>query len=303
MQGASGAGKVVSEYGDLAHLLPEGWKDTVRAWLVEDCPSFDYGGFVVGETRETATLYGKSPGVLAGTPFASEVFRQLGCEVEWHVTDGTEFSPIAQIATVQGPSRKLLLAERVALNILSRCSGIASESRRLLQQVRGAGFRGVLAGTRKTTPGFRIVEKFGMIVGGIDAHRVDLSHMCMLKDNHVWSKGSITEAVHAARSVAGFSTKVEVEVRSEEEADEAIRAGADIVMLDNFTGEALQAVACSLKKRWAGNRSVLLECSGGLTAENITSFVCNDIDIYSTSAVHQGVPTVDFSLKLNRKSG
>lgn len=98
---------------------------------------------------------------------------------------------------------------------------------------RQAGYEGTIAGTRKTTPGFRLVEKYGMLVGGVDAHRHDLSSMVMLKDNHVWSKGSITAAVRAARSVAGFAVKVEVEVRDEKEAVEAIEAGADVVMLDN----------------------------------------------------------------------
>ncbi|KFG81136.1 nicotinate-nucleotide pyrophosphorylase [Metarhizium anisopliae] len=163
--------------------------------------------------------------------------------------------------------------------------------------VRGAGYAGVLAGTRKTTPGFRLVEKYGMLVGGADGHRMDLSAMVMLKDNHVWSRGSITDAVRAAKAVAGFSVKVEVEVQSEEEADEAIAAGADVVMLDNFTGDGVRAAARSLKERWAG-RSFLLEVSGGLTGDNVEAYVCNDVDIISTSSIHQGVPHVDFSLKI-----
>lgn len=113
-----------------------------------------------------------------------------------------------------------------------------------------------------------------MLIGGVDQHRYDLSSMIMLKDNHVWSKGSITAAVRAARSVGGFAIKIEVEVQSEEQADEAITAGADIVMLDNFTGEGLRVAAGSIKQRWAG-KSVLLECSGGLTEDNVESYCCN----------------------------
>lgn len=206
-----------------------------------------------------------------------------------------------KVATVSGTSRMLLLGERVALNTLARCSGIATKSRRMLKLVRDAGYKGILAGTRKTTPGFRLVEKYGMIVGNIDPHRHDLSSMVMLKDNHIWSKGSITKAVEAARSVAGFSVKIEVEVQSEAEADEAIAAGADIVMLDNFTPDGLQAAAQSLKQRWAGKASFLLECSGGLTEENVSSYLSNELDIYSTSSVHQSVQHVDFSLKINQK--
>lgn len=112
-----------------------------------------------------------------------------------------------------------------------------------------------------------------MLIGGVDQHRYDLSSMIMLKDNHVWSKGSITAAVKAARSVGGFAIKIEVEVQTEEQADEAIAAGADIVMLDNFTGEGLRVAARSIKQRFG--RGVLLECSGGLTEDNVESYCCN----------------------------
>jgi len=202
------------EHGTLGHLLPPSWKTQVTAWLAEDTPSFDYAGFVVGDEPRTATLWGKSPGVLAGVPFADEIFGQCGCAVTWVVREGfridTHSTGRMRLATVTGPARGILTGERVALNLLARCSGIASYSRGLLINLRAAGFKGVLAGTRKTTPGFRLVEKYGMMVGGADAHRMDLSAMVMLKDNHVWSRGSISEAVRAAKAVAGFSLKVEV---------------------------------------------------------------------------------------------
>ncbi|RDW92296.1 nicotinate-nucleotide pyrophosphorylase [Coleophoma crateriformis] len=291
-------------YGSAEDLLPIGWKTQITEWFNEDTPSFDYGGFVVGSSPNTATLFCKSPGILAGVPFFDEVFSQAGCTVQWHVKEGTYIDPSTQggkvaAATVKGPVRKLLLGERVALNTLARCSGIATKSHEMNVLVRKAGYTGILAGTRKTTPGFRLVEKYGMIVGGVDGHRHDLSSMIMLKDNHIWAKGSITEAVKAAKSVGGFSLKVEVEVDSESAADEAIEAGADVVMLDNFDGEGLRAVARTLKTKWAGKRQVLLECSGGLTTSNVESYINNDIDIISTSSIHQGVPHVDFSLKID----
>lgn len=307
--------------GNPAHLLPPSWKTQVTAWLAEDTPSFDYAGFVVGETQRIATLWGKSAGVIAGRPFFDEVFTQCGCTVEWHADEGAEVDTSSQggkmkVATVKGPVRGILLGERVALNTLARCSGIASRSRELVTKLRKAGYKGILAGTRKTTPGFRLVEKYGMLVGGADAHRMDLSTMVMLKDNHVWSRGSITDAVRAAKAVAGFSVKIEVEVQSEEEADEAISAGADVVMLDNFTGDGVKVAARSLKEKWTGKREFLLEVSGGLRSDNVEPYVCNgelpismplefselttfiDVDIISTSSIHQGVPHVDFSLKI-----
>ncbi|OAP57727.1 nicotinate-nucleotide diphosphorylase (carboxylating) [Fonsecaea erecta] len=292
--------------GTLADLLPSHFTTQITTWLAEDTPSFDYGGFVVGSEPRSAQLLCKSAGVLAGVPFFDEVFRQLDCTVAWHYDEGTYLDPQQaggkiKVATVKGPTRKLLLGERVALNTLARCSGVATRSKKMLELVRGAGYRGILAGTRKTTPGFRLVEKYGMLVGGIDGHRHDLSSMIMLKDNHIWAKGSITNAVKAAQAVGGFALKIEVEVQSEAEADEAIAAGAHVVMLDNFDGEGLKVAARNLKERWRarGRADVLLESSGGLTEANVKEYINNDIDIISTSAVHQGVPHVDFSLKID----
>ncbi|KAK4219039.1 nicotinate-nucleotide pyrophosphorylase [Rhypophila decipiens] len=298
------------DHGVLEHILPASWKTQISAWLAEDTPSFDVGGFVVGDEPRTATLWGKSSGILAGVPFFNEVFTQCGCTVTWHAREGSHIEThqgggkgkIA-LATVTGPANGLLEGERVALNILARCSGVASASRRLLVNLRSAGYKGILAGTRKTTPGFRLVEKYGMLIGGADTHRMDLSTMTMLKDNHVWSRGSITDAVKAAKAAGGFSLKVEVEAQSEEEADEAIAAGADIVMLDNFSPAGVKVAARNLKERWAGKKHFLLEVSGGLNEDNAEGYICHDIDILSTSSIHQGVRHVDFSLKINVPEG
>ncbi|KAH9939971.1 Quinolinate phosphoribosyl transferase [Amylocystis lapponica] len=282
------------------HLLPPSWKPQVTAWLAEDTPSFDYGGFVVGEAQREAFLLGKGKqtAVLAGAPFFTEVFAQLGCEVEWHMQEGETFEPIKHVATVRGKARHLLLGERVALNMLARCSGIATQSKRIQDLARGYGYKGIIAGTRKTTPGFRLVEKYGMLVGGIDPHRHDLSSMIMLKDNHIWSSGSITAAVQQARKVGGFSLLLEVEVGSEAEADEAIDAGADIIMLDNIEGDQLVRVARSLREKWSGKRKFLFESSGNITEGNLQTRAIDEIDILSTSAVHQSVQHIDFSLKI-----
>ncbi|KAJ5885290.1 nicotinate-nucleotide pyrophosphorylase [Penicillium taxi] len=318
---------MAATYGDLRHLLPGNYKRLISAWLEEDCPSLDYGGFVVGETEGEARLLGKSQGIVAGVPFFDEVFSQLGCSIEWHVKEGESITPITTCATVRGPVRKILLGERVALNILARCSGIATKSARLVAAVRAQGWTGTLAGTRKTTPGFRVVEKYGILVGGADPHRHDLSHMTMLKDNHVWAcannsaaadggggaaagqKGApsieaiaaaIPRAVVAAKAAGGFATKVEVECRSVEEANAAIGAGADIIMLDNFTPEGVREAARVLKEEWVGKqRSFLIEVSGGLTEENAAAYACPDVDILSTSSIHQGTGIVDFSLKVS----
>ncbi|KAI9928045.1 hypothetical protein ASPWEDRAFT_113475 [Aspergillus wentii DTO 134E9] len=309
---------MAATYGDLRHLLPGNYKRFITSWLEEDCPSFDYGGFVVGESEGEARLLGKSKGVVAGVPFVDEVFSQLGCTVEWHVKEGDSINPVTHCATVRGPIRKILLGERVALNILARCSGIASKSASLVAALRAHGWSGTLAGTRKTTPGFRVVEKYGILVGGADPHRHDLSSMTMLKDNHVWAcannsaasdggagsiesiAAAIPRAVQAAKAAGGFATKVEVECRSVEEADAAIGAGADVIMLDNFTPEEVRTAAKKLKERWAAERkSFLVEVSGGLNESNAATYAIPDVDIISTSSIHQGTGIVDFSLKVS----
>ncbi|KAK9450422.1 Quinolinate phosphoribosyl transferase [Limtongia smithiae] len=288
------------------NLLPKSgaWKDDIRRFLSEDVPSFDVGGFVVGSNRRTATINCKQSGVLAGVPFVQEMGDQCGLTITWYIEEGvfidTSKSGKVPVAKVEGPTNDLLLFERTALNILARASGIATKSRRVMALAREAGYPGIIAGTRKTTPGFRRIEKYAMLVGGVDAHRYDLSSMVMLKDNHVWATGSITRAVQAARSTCGFAMKIEVECQSEAEADEAITAGADVIMLDNFTGEGLKIAAQSLKTKWAGKgKNFLLECSGGLREENIKAYLTNEIDIYSTSSVHQGTGVIDFNMKID----
>ncbi|KAH8830380.1 Quinolinate phosphoribosyl transferase [Flagelloscypha sp. PMI_526] len=284
------------------HLLPPSWKRQIADWLAEDTPSFDYGGYVVGEDLKEAFLFGKGTevAVLAGSPFFTEIFNQLGCSVEWNLTEGSSFQPVTHIATVKGKARHLLLGERIALNLLARCSGIATKSKRVKDLAQSYGFKGIIAGTRKTTPGFRLVEKYGMLVGGIDPHRHDLSSMIMLKDNHIWSSGSITAAIQKAREVGGFTLLLDVEVTNEAEADEAIAAGADIIMLDNMEGDNLINTARRLREKWGKERKFLFETSGNITEANLQQRAIPEIDILSTSVVHQSVQHIDFSLKIQR---
>lgn len=289
------------------NLLPANgqWKQDVTNWLQEDVPSFDYGGYVVGSEHKSATLLCKQDGVLSGVPFAQEVFTQCQLDVEWLFKEGEELKPSESstgklpVAKITGEAKNILLAERTALNLLSRSSGIATTSKQTLVLARRVGYKGIIAGTRKTTPGLRRLEKYSMLVGGCDSHRYDLSSMVMLKDNHIWSLGSITKAVKSAREACGFAVKIEVECQSEDEADEAIAAGADVIMLDNFTNDSLKVCASSLKAKWLGKKHFLLECSGGLTLDNLEGFLCQDIDIYSTSSIHQGCKVIDFSLKID----
>jgi nicotinate-nucleotide pyrophosphorylase (carboxylating) len=162
---------------DFSALLPYNVKSIVEGWIHDDMPSFDVGGLVVGNDQKTAQLFMKSSGVFAGKPFFDLVFQTLGCKVEWNedlACEGShkDISEKVCLATVTGPVHMILRGERTALNTLSRCSGVASLSREADDRAKSLGWDGWVAGTRKTTPGFRIVEKYGLLVGGAATHRL-----------------------------------------------------------------------------------------------------------------------------------
>ena len=296
---------------DFSTLLPQtNIKPIIQRWLTEDMPTFDVGGLVVGSAPKKALLYMKSPGVFAGKPFVDAVFDILDCKVTWEniAVEGTFINPAEKstngkvvLATVEGPANLILRGERTALNTISRCSGVATScylsSQRMKQMF--PDWTGAVAGTRKTTPGsFRIVEKYGLIIGGCNTHRLDLSQMTMLKDNHIWScGGDITKAVKLAKSAAGFSQKIEVECQSLEEALEAASAGADVVMLDNYTPESLKDDAAKIKKQYP---DVIVEASGGITHETMDQYVCDSVDIISRGDLTQGYSCLDYSLKIQK---
>lgn len=292
---------------DFSALLPKGQIErVVQQWLDDDMPSMtDVGGLVVGTANREAKLWMKSPGVFAGKVFFDTVFDLLGCTVEWEDAGANEGVKIeasgdqkVHLATVRGPVNMILRGERTALNSMSRCSGVASMSREAVDRARELNWKGWVAGTRKTTPGFRIVEKYGLLVGGAATHRLDLSQMVMLKDNHIWSAGSISKAVKLARKAAGFSQKIEVECQSLEEAVEAAEAGADIVMLDNFVGEQLKKDAATLKLRFP---TLIVEASGGITTETMPEYLSEHVDVVSQGKLTQGYSCVDYSLKIQKE--
>eukprot|EP00294_Goniomonas_avonlea_P001859 CAMPEP_0114562562 /NCGR_PEP_ID=MMETSP0114-20121206/12599_1 /TAXON_ID=31324 /ORGANISM="Goniomonas sp, Strain m" /LENGTH=289 /DNA_ID=CAMNT_0001748263 /DNA_START=54 /DNA_END=923 /DNA_ORIENTATION=+ len=280
---------------DYHHLLPPCWKETVVRWLKEDIPSFDYGGFVVGERQVEAKLLGKTVGVLCGKPFLNAIFESLECTVEWHADEGVNFEKGTHLATVTGAARNVLMGERTALEVMVRSTSIATHARKFLLLAQEHKWQGRIAGTRKTAPGLRLLDKYSMIVGGVDTHRMDLSSMIMLKDNHIAIAGSITRAVKEAKSVGGFALKVEVECQNEEEAVEAASAGADVVMLDNFTAENLKASSARLKQQFP---HLLIEGSGGIRFHTVADFFGPGVDILSVGALSQSLDPVDLSLKI-----
>ena len=280
------------------NLIPSNFDLLIREWLKQDLPSFDIGGYVVGNKSSKAVLLGKSNGILAGKPFFEKIFNFLDCKVEWLREEGSLIKPITEIAYVTGPINKLLIGERLALNIITRASGVATQANKIIEQAKNLGFSGKIAGTRKTTPGFRLIEKYGLIVGGADTHRMDLSSMVMLKDNHIASAGSITKAVTKAKKISSVWTKIEVECKSLEQALEALNAGAEIVMLDNFTPSIAIETAITIKKTWP---KAIIEVSGGINKENISNFYSNSIDIISLGILTTNYSPIDYSLKIVEK--
>jgi nicotinate-nucleotide pyrophosphorylase (carboxylating) len=289
---------------DFAALLPiRQIEKAVEGWVNDDIPTFDVGALVVASrTNGIAHLYMKSPGVFAGKPFFDAVFLTLHCQCEWNsdlAVEGRYLDPKdgkLHLATVHGLVQHILQGERTALNTISRCSGVATISAKAVQIARQHNWNGWVAGTRKTTPGsFRMVEKYGLLVGGAATHRLDLSQMAMLKDNHIVAAGSITAAVRCARTAAGFSQKIEVECQSLDEALEAAKAGADIVMLDNFKPDDLKESAELLKKQYP---HVLVEASGGITLHTMKDYFCDSVDIISQGKLTQGYDCIDYSLKI-----
>ncbi|XP_010725525.2 nicotinate-nucleotide pyrophosphorylase [carboxylating], partial [Meleagris gallopavo] len=169
----------------LSSLLPPPHLHTLaRHWLQEDCPGLDPAALLVGLSPRLARIVCKSQGLLAGLPFVDAVWAELGCRSSWKVPEGSHVTPGTVVAEIWGSAARILQGERVVLEVLGRCSGTATAARRAVEVGRGLGWGGVVGGTRKTTPGFRLVEKYGLWVGGADPHRYDLGGMLMVKDTH-----------------------------------------------------------------------------------------------------------------------
>ncbi len=280
---------------NLSNLIPNDFDSEIFRWLKEDIPYFDVGGYVVGDSSAKAVLLGKSEGILAGIPFFTKVFEVLNCQIEWLKPEGEVIKPIEKIGYVTGSTKDILQGERLALNIITRASGIATLANKMVSFAENNGFKGKIAGTRKTTPGFRLIEKYSLLVGGADTHRMDLSSMVMLKDNHIASAGNISKAIEMAKSITSVWYNIEVECKSFQQAEEAILSGANIVMLDNFNAESGKKTAQKLKEKYPTS---IIEISGGITQNNLKDYLSPYFDIISMGSLTTGYLPVDFSLKL-----
>lgn len=246
--------------------------------------------------RGRGMIIAKEDFVLAGVPEAAEVFRQVGVRFRALKRDGQKIRRGEAIAIVQGPARGILSAERVALNLLMRMSGIATATRNLVELARRGNRRVKVAATRKTAPLLTYFDKRAVIVGGGMPHRWTLSDHILIKDNHLKFSGTITEAIRKAR-MAFPSLKVEVEVKNVREAIEAARAGADMIMFDNMSPREIRGAVEELKRR--GLRSkVKLEASGRIDPSNVREFAATGVDIVSSGYITMRAPAVDMGLEI-----
>lgn len=247
------------------------------------------------ETPGEVELLAKQDGVIAGLDVFARVFTLLDerTEVTFLCKDGDAVRSGQLLGRVRGDIRVLLSGERVALNLLQRMSGIATCAREMAAALQGTHTR--LLDTRKTTPGLRILEKYAVRVGGGYNHRFNLSDGVLLKDNHIAAAGGVREAVRLAREYAPFLQKVEVEVETLEMVDEAVAAGADVIMLDNMPVEDMREAV----RRIAGRAQT--ECSGNVTREKLQALADIGVDYISSGALTHSAPILDISMKHLRR--
>jgi nicotinate-nucleotide pyrophosphorylase (carboxylating) len=269
----------------------------IGAFLNEDLGRGDITtqSTVMRQQSARGRFLAKEPMVVAGLEAAESVFSTLDSQqqLEAFVSDGDEVEAGKVIARTTGFADVLLGGERLALNLLQRLSGIATLTRRYVEAVEGTDAR--IVDTRKTTPGLRMLEKYAVQAGGGRNHRFGLDDGVLIKDNHIALAGGVGTAVERARKAVGHLHKIEVEVSKESDLREAVRCGADIILLDNLSPEETKRMA-ELARSLAPN--VLLESSGGITLENVRAYAEAGVDLISIGALTHSARAVDISFKM-----
>lgn len=262
--------------------------------LTEDVGSGDIttDNIIPAETRRRAKMVAKADGVVAGLPVAEMVFKKLDPTLTWNVLtpEGSRIKKGDVMVEFEGTYRALLIGERTALNFLQRLSGIATMSAKYADAVKD--FKTVILDTRKTLPGFRILDKYAVKTGGASNHRIGLYDMAMIKDNHIEVAGGITNAVNAVRSKISKDIKIEVETTTMEQVQEALDAGADIIMLDNMDNETMRKSVELIAGR------AKIEASGNMTLERLREVAATGVDFISIGALTHSVSALDISQRL-----
>ena len=276
-----------------------GWRDLIALALAEDVGNGDITTLstVPQAATATGTLHAKEAGVLSGVDVAEAVFAIVDPEISFQATkaNGDSIAVGDTIAHLSGSARSLLTAERTALNIMQRLSGVATITARYVAATNGT--RAHIVDTRKTTPGMRMLEKRAVLHGGGSNHRFGLADGVLIKDNHLAAIGGdrpVRDAVLAARAQAPHTMKIEVEVTTLDELTDAFEAGADIVLLDNMDTETM---ATAVRQRDAEAPGILLEASGGITLERIAEIASAGVDMISVGALTHSSKALDISLE------
>ena len=268
--------------------------EIIRRALAEDVGTGDVTTLftVSPDAQAVANVVAKSAGVIAGLPLVERVFDMIdpSLMMEYIVEDGEHVRPGQTIFNIMGPAQSILIGERVALNFLQRLSGIATKTARFVELA--AGTRARIVDTRKTTPGLRVLEKYAVRVGGGHNHRFGLYDAVLIKDNHIAASGGITQAVQSAFAQAPHTMTVTVECDTLAQVQEAVDAGADIVLLDNMSVEQMEQAIEIV----AGQAAT--EASGGVTEETVAAIAQTGVDIISIGALTHSAPSLDISLDL-----
>ena len=264
---------------------------TARA-LQEDVATGDITARLIEENAQaSARIITREDGVLCGKAFVNETFQQVdsSCQLTWQASDGDAIAADSLLCRITGPARALLTAERTALNFLQLLSGTASTAARYAARV--AHTRVTVLDTRKTIPGLRLAQKYAVTCGGCDTHRIGLFDAFLIKENHIAAAGGISAAVLAARQIAP-DKPVEVEVENADELKQALDAGADRIMLDNFSVPDLKAAVAYTNGR------AQLEASGNVTDETLVSIAETGVDLISIGALTKHVTALDLSMRM-----
>ena len=276
-------------------------EEKIRRFLEEDLGQGDITTslLIPDETIVEGEIVAKEEGIIAGIKEATMFLESQDFQVEAPIRDGSRVKEKTVILKITGDARTLLSIERLLLNILTRMSGVATKTYRLIEKVRGAGFKTRVACTRKVAPGLSYFDKKAVMLGGGDTHRLHLDDLVLIKDNHLAIVGNIQKAVKQVRETVSFSKKIEIEVSKAKEALEATKSGADIVMLDNFSSKEIRETMLMLKKNRLRDK-VLIEASGGINEQNILEYVATGIDVVSLGEITDSPKALDISLEIKK---
>jgi nicotinate-nucleotide pyrophosphorylase (carboxylating) len=273
-------------------MLPADLDATVARALAEDIGSGDLSAALIDREQPLrAHIISREAGVLCGSPYVDAVFARLapGLRVEWQLQEGDTIAPGQELCRLQGPAGALLSGERSALNFLQLLSATATQTRRFVERLAGSSTR--LLDTRKTLPGLRLAQKYAVRVGGGHNHRLGLFDGILIKENHIAAIGGIGAAIERARRLAPVLTRIEIEVETLQQLEEALAAAADMVLLDNFSLADLRAAV----QRVGGQ--IPLEASGNISLDTVAAVAATGVDYLSVGSITRNVQSLDLSLR------